>query len=31
MRNGKDEKNAEEKCGIKKANRMPRKNEVWKR
>ena len=29
IRNGKDERNAEEECGIKKANRMPRRsNEV---
>ena len=34
-RNGKDEQNAEEECGIKKANRiilrMPRKNDERKR
>ena len=29
MRNGKDEQNVEEECGIKEANRMPRKNEEW--
>ena len=26
MRNGKEEQNAEEECGIKKANRMPKRN-----
>ena len=32
MRNGKDEQNVEEECGInKKTNRMPRRNEEWKR
>ena len=31
MRYGKDEQNADKECGIKKANRMPRKNEEWKR
>ena len=29
MRNGNDEQNAEEECGVEKANRLPRKNDEW--